>query len=327
MTDTRIAVGAPTTQGGAYLFDATEPYLTGSPCPSGAFSCASGFCVDGFCCDTACDGVCQTCADTPGICTPVVQDAMDPDTCVNVCDGAGACKSIRGSSCMAGEECASGFCSGGICCETACTGGCETCSPGTGSCVMLGTGAASRDGACSPYVCTGTSNACPSSCTTDDDCESTHYCGADGTCQPRTPIGSPCEVTGQADCEAAHSCRSCGAGQCVNGYCCFSSCEGACERCNGADLGWPGTANGTCATAPADVALDDACAIERTPPPPEPAANSVDPADSGCACRVGRELPTRDGIAGLLLLAAWGARRLSIVTGSKRRHAEKPITG
>jgi hypothetical protein len=321
MTDALVVVGAPQDYGTAYVFEATEPYATGSYCNVHA-ACASGFCVDGVCCESACDGICQTCADSPGTCTLVLQNNGD-DTCSDVCDGAGACKKFMGSMCALGEECVSGFCTEGVCCETACTGLCETCAKSVpvGVCTVLPQGAASRDAMCFPFVCTGVSD-CPSLCLSDDNCDNSHYCEADGTCQPRTAVGVKCEVTGERDCATAHSCRSCNGGQCVDGYCCFSTCEGACERCNGGDLGWPGTANGTCATAPEGVFLDEACETERTQPdtPPE-AANSVDPTSSSCACRLGISTPTHGDIAGLLFLAAAACGRRSVVRRQKRSHA------
>jgi hypothetical protein len=149
--------------------------LLGQACTANE-QCGSRACTDGICCDSACKGTCQTCTATPGKCTPVV-NAEDPDTCTadSVCDATSACKKKTGQSCVVPTDCVSGFCTDGICCESACSGSCETCSAPPGKCTLRG---ARETGIprCAPYACTGTSGACPSRCESDDACPTTARC-------------------------------------------------------------------------------------------------------------------------------------------------------
>lgn len=90
--------------------------------------CGSGICDRGVCCAASCAGPCKQCVATTGACQ-AVKNADDPDTCAgaSTCDGAGACKKKDGQACAAGGECASGFCTDGVCCNVACDGVCEAC--------------------------------------------------------------------------------------------------------------------------------------------------------------------------------------------------------
>jgi hypothetical protein len=79
----------------------------------------------------------------------------------------------NGIACTAGAQCASGFCSDGVCCNTACGGGdpsdCQACSvvagaAADGTCAPRGAGIVCRAaaGACDvAETCTGSSAACP----------------------------------------------------------------------------------------------------------------------------------------------------------------------
>jgi hypothetical protein len=145
-----------------------------------------------------------------------------------------ACDAAAGADCLDADcrVCASGHCTDGVCCDAACDGACDVCATSAG---------ATKDGACSnaspgapgapscaPYVCSGVSPACPSSCLTDADCGPSHYCSAQGACAPRKPKGAPC---GFADCSAG-GCASCEAGlTCRDGVCCGSLCDSACAMC------------------------------------------------------------------------------------------------
>jgi hypothetical protein len=131
----------------------------GGPCANGA-QCTSNFCVGGICCATLCAiNPCSTCAtgscvvtrngDTPQCNGPDTCDAngqcrvrgavpscvSDTDcTSPTVCVG-GLClmPQPNGAACGLTEQCASGFCPSGICCDTACMGdpGCVDCLSGT----------------------------------------------------------------------------------------------------------------------------------------------------------------------------------------------------
>jgi hypothetical protein len=78
-------------------------------------------------------------------------------------------------------------------------------------------------------------------CTADGDC-------ASGVCQGNVCCSSSvCGVAQGEPCTPGVT--ACASGFCYDGYCCDRSCVGACEACNPADVGIPGS-NGTCVTAP-----------------------------------------------------------------------------
>ena len=112
----------------------------------------------------------------------------------------------NGAACSSGSGCASGFCPGGVCCNTACTGACVTCSAagstgtctnrpagttcgtatcsgstftGPSTCDGTGTCAQSASLSCAPYACA--SSACGTSCTSDAGCVSGFRC-VNGRC-------------------------------------------------------------------------------------------------------------------------------------------------
>lgn len=97
----------------------------GTPCTS-ADMCASGNCVDKVCCDSACTGTCMACdgTGTVGTCTsvPACGQGLQP----------------LGSTCTSPAGCASGYCVGGVCCNTACSGTCMSCNAAgtTGTCTQ-----------------------------------------------------------------------------------------------------------------------------------------------------------------------------------------------
>ena len=111
---------------------------------SSATSCASGNCVDGVCCDVAaCTGACKSCnvAGSEGTCVLAKAGTEVGGSCSNgqSCDGSGTCKTKNGQTCTDASACASGNCVDGVCCDSACTGTCSSCS------------LAGRAGKCSPY--------------------------------------------------------------------------------------------------------------------------------------------------------------------------------
>jgi hypothetical protein len=127
-----------------------------------------------------------------------------------------------GGSCSSGAQCDSAaYCVQGICCESACSGPCETCSALPGRCALLTQGAPGSP-SCAPYVCTGSSPLCANSCVGDTDCSADSYCrAADGVCTSQVATGGQCSASTQ-----------CVSGECVDGVCCDASCAGQCEACD-----------------------------------------------------------------------------------------------
>jgi hypothetical protein len=103
--------------------------------------CASGFCADGVCCTNACTGPCRSCnqPSATGICQGY-PSGTDPEVeCQSgtTCNGVGACGTVsppnlaNGQLCSSGARCLSGFCTDGVCCDTACNSPCQACGSGT----------------------------------------------------------------------------------------------------------------------------------------------------------------------------------------------------
>jgi hypothetical protein len=199
-------------------------HAAGGSC-SVAIGCLTGFCADSTCCTSACNGTCDTCANSTGTCT-IVANGDTPDcTGTKTCDATSQCLLKTGQSCSTAGSCASGFCADGYCCNNACSGACDVCSATPGTCTLVakgGTGAPS----CAPYVCDGVSNACPSSCANDTGCDKNDYCSG-SSCAPKAPNGTVCSANDQ-----------CTSGYCVDGTCCSTACNNICQTC--------ATANGAC---------------------------------------------------------------------------------
>lgn len=194
----------------------------------GGATCNSSSCTG--CCDE--DGACRNgdeataCGQSGVACTSCGAEAR----CVqSVCQPL----SITGDACFSNAECLSNSCVGGVCCNSACTGSCETCNAtGTaGTCSPLPE--ASVITACGAYACDGVSGSCPTSCTTSRQCATGNYC-ASGTCQPLKAKGDVCTSSSQ-----------CVTNFCADGVCCDGACSGSCDRCNLTG------SNGTCTPAPA----------------------------------------------------------------------------
>lgn len=128
-------------------------FANGSDCDIDS-QCVSGVCDSGVCCDRSCVGACESCrfAGHLGTCTPFdgppneanacggfvcsegecLSGCLDDADCEDgaSCAGDGTCETRRGSGapCSRGDQCNSGFCKSGVCCESACSGLCETCN-------------------------------------------------------------------------------------------------------------------------------------------------------------------------------------------------------
>lgn len=174
-----------------------------------------------------------------------------------------ACNPAPGADCKLGgcRVCQSNNCVDGYCCNTGCTEVCAACDlPGKlGTCSALADGATPDSPGCSGYLCNGTSLTCastcagngdcsqpayycsgssclPSGCTSDASCAADRYCAADGQCKLRKVQASACNADAGADCLVA-GCRVCDTNNCVDSYCCNSTCTDKCGACNLATKG------------------------------------------------------------------------------------------
>ncbi len=185
--------------------------MPGATCTRGG-ACAGGNCVDGVCCNTACEGQCEACnvEGSVGTCAPVTGT---PRGARAACAGAGstcggACDGMNRAACTypgMSTECRAAACADGAATLAA------TCD-GAGACPMPSTTP------CAPYVCGAT--ACLTACTANEQCAMGSAC-ISGTCQGRRPNGGMCAT--------ANECES---GQCVDGVCCNTACNGQCEACD-----------------------------------------------------------------------------------------------
>lgn len=198
----------------------------GQPCGAGD-SCDSGlYCVDGYCCNSQCANTCQACnvVGNLGFCTNVGAgqnpigarncNAQTATTCGRdgTCDGMGNCRDWpSGTHCSAST------------CDTT-TGNftnASTCN-GAGACVGNG------GGNCAPYKCQDTTQ-CYATCVDSTQCSGANSC-VGGSCG-QLPNGRGCTTGAQ-----------CTSGDCVDGYCCNSTCTASCQACD-----VPGSL-GTCTT-------------------------------------------------------------------------------
>ena len=129
-----------------------------------------------------------------------------------------------GEVCSVADDCTTGFCAGGLCCDAACDGPCETCAASLGAsadgtCTLLTAGAEAA--VCLPYLCDGLTASCPTSCTTDGDCLTGSSCSPGSECIGLDPVGTACTDA-----------FKCATGFCVDGVCCDTECSGQCEACN-----------------------------------------------------------------------------------------------
>jgi hypothetical protein len=262
--DNQCATGAVCIYGACY-----NKVNQGSACVGNA-QCNNNNCVDGYCCDTACSNACDAC-DVPGklgtcstapqgrtgspSCSPFACDGTNL-TCPATCTGSAQCPSssycsngtclpkvANGGQCSAPGQCASNFCADGVCCNSVCPGPCATCSASRGATadgqctVMPATSSGpGNNGACDPYRCSGTSNACATNCSVDANCLNTAYCTAANTCVPRKLPGATC--TRDSECSTS---------ACIEGFCCDRDCRGQCDACSKAK---GAVADGTCTPLP-----------------------------------------------------------------------------
>jgi hypothetical protein len=155
-----------------------------------------------------------------------------------------------GAACDGPAECASGFCSDGVCCEAECSGICRSCArPGSaGTCGLVAQGS-DADGDCA-----GQDPACAGTC---DGLGACTFAAADKSCQ------APSCTTAQLQrgfCDGAGACvqksESCGGYTCADGTACRTSCVDATTDCTadfeclGGSCSNPQPNGATCGTNP-----------------------------------------------------------------------------
>jgi len=135
----------------------------------------------------------------------------------------------------------------GVCCDGTCAGDCNVCAAALGaSADGTCTNAAGYAGnsSCAPYLCTAASPTCPGTCAGDGDCDGNSYCDGTNSCVARKAQGDACSYA--ADCRGGTTCNVCATGldNCVDGYCCDTTCDGTCQACDVSG------AEGTCTDVP-----------------------------------------------------------------------------
>jgi hypothetical protein len=126
-------------------------------------------------------------------------DALQDSTPSVTCHPTSPKQAVSGD-CLCDGDCTSGFCVENVCCNTACTGGCNTCSSPSslGICVKLPAGTAPRN----PSDCPAQT---PETCGLDGTCDGAGACRrylgticAGGTCYGDTVVGAyTCDGIGQ----------------------------------------------------------------------------------------------------------------------------------
>ncbi|MEZ4312289.1 MAG: hypothetical protein R3F14_30030 [Polyangiaceae bacterium] len=142
-----------------------------------------------------------------------------------------------GAPCDRADDCATGFCLDGVCCESACDGLCDTCTAegSAGLCVLRPQGASCGSGlicdaagTCrTPPVGTGEpcvaaddceSDVCIDNVCCERACENDESCTPEGLCLPNN--GSPCSAPSE-----------CASGHCEDEICCEQACASG-QRCS-----------------------------------------------------------------------------------------------
>jgi len=336
---TTIACGTPTCANGvahSSHCDNQGACVAAEDKACGAYACGA------MACKTTCTGNAD-CAQGYGCATE------------GVCVPGGASK--NGEQCTEGQECQSGFCADGVCCNAACQGQCEACNvePNAGSCSpVIGEPVGKRT------LCVTTDKDCKGAC----DGVNRAACGYPGS---DTPCGTPActagvargsQCNGKGACVAAED-KACGAyacgdarcktsckvlADCAQGYTCTaegscapgSSCSEDLTRTIGVSgeqsctpfLCDPGT--GRCRVV---CSMSSECATAYVCDPSSktciPAAQSAPPSeDAGCGCRTaGSSTPGMAGLLGLALASLFAARRRRAGTRLKPRRARPAPCG
>ncbi len=206
--------------------------IVGASCGTSSCNTTTSMLTKGACDSThacqqstgACPGL-MACASSLTSCKPAPCSADADCATGNYC-ASGTCspKLSPGSACSSAtaSQCGSGSCVDSHCCSAASCGTCQSCTGPGGTCVAV-------TNADDPDSCTGSST-----------------CDTSGTCKKK--IGQAC--TAGTDCMG---------GNCADGVCCNSTCNGSCEYCNGGTPGTCGYVSGTPKTGHPACAGTGAC--------------------------------------------------------------------
>jgi MYXO-CTERM domain-containing protein len=274
-----------------------------------ASSCASGFCVDAVCCDVAaCSGTCKSCnaGKARGTCGPATPGTEVPGSCGEglACDSSGACYAKNGQPCKQATECASGYCTDGVCCNNACNGVCVSCNQAErkGTCAPAPSGT-DPDGDCGQ----GTGE-CKSTCNGAGTCAFPGFDFACGECYFCDGKGD-CAISGKSSCDSGGSAGnpdgSGGSGGAGNSLSSVGGRSGAGGAAGGSAFGGQG---GSSTVADAGHATS---------------------AKSGCSCALGDPSGSRVGSAAPLALAMLllVRRRKLVGKAAERRSGALPLAG
>jgi len=283
--------------------DTTDVYTRPSTC-DGSGTCQVG--TSASCGRYQCNGaVCaDSCASSAQCVTP------------NTCDANGSCgKKANGATCSTDAQCERGNCEQGVCCATACTGSCFSCStsqrPGECVAVALGgqdpanvcrddgstscknNGVCNGNGGCQKYA-SGTT--CAAAFCTSNVEQQSSTCDGLGNCSPGTRVPCDkyiCDMAGRSCYDSCRTDAECAPNAgCVNGSCGKKSRGASCQRDSQCTLGF--CTNGFCCDARCD-GLCESCALSGNQGTCSPVAAAVADDDTTCTASV----PTLCGDNGL----------------------------
>lgn len=169
------------------------------------------------------DDACGTRTCEGGTCGTAFAGAGKPCNGTGSCDGHGTCKLGNGSPCSLAEQCFSGNCVDGVCCNEVCSEPCRACSG-------LGEG---NNGICKPVPNGGADAEC-----------------VRGVCNEQ----AVCEHENGETCSTGENCVS---GNCVADVCCAMQCAAGASCATGACV-CPGVAGLTCGDVCVDAVDDNA---------------------------------------------------------------------